>query len=295
MPTCDNMASFKHILFPVDFSDRCDAIRLAVDSLVRHFGARLTLMHVVQIPTGWYGSAGSTFPVQFDVPAMTTAALQALDRFFPDSHFSKFEKLAEHGDPSTLIPLYAEQNDVDLIMMPTHGYGTFRSLLLGSVTAKVLHDARCAVWTAPHAEDRSPAHHSYCRNILCAVDTSSTSVELLRHASDVARSYSATLRIVHALSPADDDQEIYMKTEFGKYLLKSASQKLTLLQKEAGTDAEVSIEHGSVASVVRRAALRHKADLVVISRGGKLQKRFGRLRTNAYAIIRDSPCPVLGF
>jgi hypothetical protein len=30
---------------------------------------------------------------------------------------------------------------VDLIMMPTHGVGTFRSFLVGSVTAKVLHDA----------------------------------------------------------------------------------------------------------------------------------------------------------
>ncbi len=37
--------------------------------------------------------------------------------------------------------------ELDLIMMPTHGGRHFRSLLIGSVTAKVLHDVRCPVWT----------------------------------------------------------------------------------------------------------------------------------------------------
>jgi nucleotide-binding universal stress UspA family protein len=50
----------------------------------------------------------------------------------------------DHGDPATYITAQAEKNDVDLIMMATHGYGTFRSLLLGSVAAKVLHDAKLA-------------------------------------------------------------------------------------------------------------------------------------------------------
>jgi nucleotide-binding universal stress UspA family protein len=39
-------------------------------------------------------------------------------------------------------------------MMATHGTGLFRSLLIGSVTAKVLHDARCPVWIATRAEEQ---------------------------------------------------------------------------------------------------------------------------------------------
>src|SRR5207245_2957797 len=54
------------------------------------------------------------------------------------------------GDPAAEITHYAEKNQVDLIMMPTHGYGRFRNMLLGSVTAKVLHDAHCPIWTAAH-------------------------------------------------------------------------------------------------------------------------------------------------
>jgi len=44
--------------------------------------------------------------------------------------------------------------------------------------------------------------------------------------------------------------------------------------------------------VVCRTAERVQADLLVIGRGSAAGI-FGRLRTNAYAIIRQSPCPVV--
>ena len=56
------------------------------------------------------------------------------------------------GDPGSRIVEAARASGFDLIMMPSRGRGTFRSALLGSVTAKVLHDAECAVWTAAHTE-----------------------------------------------------------------------------------------------------------------------------------------------
>jgi nucleotide-binding universal stress UspA family protein len=43
---------------------------------------------------------------------------------------------------------------------------------------------------------------------------------------------------------------------------------------------------------VREYALRTQADLVVIGRG-HTQRALGRLRTHAYSILRNSPCPVL--
>ncbi len=44
--------------------------------------------------------------------------------------------------------------------MPTHGYGPFRRFILGSVTAKVLHDADCPVWTGVHLEEAPPIERS---------------------------------------------------------------------------------------------------------------------------------------
>ena len=48
-------------------------------------------------------------------------------------------------NPPIRIVSYAREHTIDLIMMPTHGYGPFRSLLIGSVTAKVLHDIELPV------------------------------------------------------------------------------------------------------------------------------------------------------
>ena len=55
-------------------------------------------------------------------------------------------------------------------MMPTHGYGKFRSLLLGSVTAKALHDAKCAVWTAAHSEGPESTKHVACKSVMGAIE-----------------------------------------------------------------------------------------------------------------------------
>ncbi len=70
------------------------------------------------------------------------------------------------GDPAQVITAFAHTQGVDLIMMPTHGYGPFRRLLLGSVTAKVLHDAECPVWTAVHMAKAPHRVHSAFSNIL---------------------------------------------------------------------------------------------------------------------------------
>jgi len=147
------MPTFKHILFPVDFSERCRAVRPFAQSMAVRYNAKLTLLHVVQISTDMYG-VSAIYPPAFDLSAMSADAAEDLKTFL-DPHEPKvpIHRIVELGDPAAYITAYADANGVDLIMMPTHGYGKFRGLLLGSVTAKVLHDAKCAVWTSTHTED----------------------------------------------------------------------------------------------------------------------------------------------
>jgi hypothetical protein len=49
---------------------------------------------------------------------------------------------------------------------------------------------------------------------------------------------------------------------------------------------------GPIGESIGDAVKRNKGDLLVIGRG-VIEERLGRLRTNAYDIIRSSPCPVL--
>jgi nucleotide-binding universal stress UspA family protein len=106
--------------------------------------------------------------------------------------------------------------------------------------------------------------------------------------------HSAKLRLVHAVPGTDARPDKYFEVEFQRDLIRFAKQSIADLQSELQTNLEVYVDAGPAARVVRSAAAEHNADLVVIGRG-VVQKTLGRLRTNAFSIIRESPCPVLSF
>jgi hypothetical protein len=88
--------------------------------------------------------------------ALTEVRKQCVASFLKSEfHNIPTTRLMREGDPARAIIEYAEDEKVDLIMMPTHGYGPFRRFLLGSVTAKVLHDVKCAVWTSEELAART--------------------------------------------------------------------------------------------------------------------------------------------
>jgi nucleotide-binding universal stress UspA family protein len=285
---------FHHLLFPIDFSERCRRTVPFVKTFATRYSAKVTLMHVIQIPTGWYGGADPAYPITFDVEEMERDARQELVKFYigpsgSEPQINVVETVA-HGEPASAIVQYAHQSGVDLIMMPTHGYGKFRRFLVGSVTSQVLHDAHCSVWTAAHAEEDYEGV-AECRQILCAVDGSKESLPLIRDAVMLGCELGATVRLVHAIPFLDCDVTAPLP-EGARFFVESARRYIQELQRKAGTNLELCLETGNVSDVVRKAAIHHAADLVVVGRG-KIHERFGRLRTNVYAIIRDSPCPVL--
>ncbi len=283
------MAGFKHILFPVDFSDRSKALCPYVTALVDQFHAKLTLLNVLGMPIDSMGGVDRSFPLMFDFPALEPIVKERLGAFMK---IPGAEIAVELGDASVTIADYAREHGVDLIMMPTHGYGKFRSLLMGSVVSKVLHDADCAVWTAPHAEDRAMREHLPYRNILVAVDRGAEQAPVLRRAVELAKELGASLRLVHAVPGAERQLNETGGDEFGLFLLDAARKDMAKLQAEAGTSLEASIHAGAAGTVVRQVALEYESDLLIIGRG-VMHEALGRLRTQSYEIIRQSPCPVL--
>lgn len=288
------MTGFHHILFPVDFSERCCAVRPFVKSLAQKFNARITLLHTLGVPRGFYGGVDASYPIAVDWDAMKDDTIEQLQKFLEldESFQPEVRAVAVVGEAAAEIVDYAVGNGVDLIMMPTHGYGPFRSMLLGSITAKVLHDCDCPVWTAAHTDTPTLPQHVKSDNVMCAIDTTPDAVRLIRHAVDVANSLHATLRLIHVVPPVDQTPMTRFEDVFRADLMRISRESVMKLQKEAGTDVEVCMEMGSVAKVVHAAASHHEADLVIIGHG-RIHGHLGRLRTNAYAIIREAPCPVL--
>jgi nucleotide-binding universal stress UspA family protein len=255
------------------------------------------LLHVVEFPFYLYGEIPPEAAVVQDAMEDTYRAGQEMLAKFRCEHFcedgiAEVDAVCDRGDPGYAILAEAERWGADLIMMPTHGNGPFRSFLVGSATVRVLHQAKCAVWTGTHLETESAMAHVRVGRILCALDLERESIEVIEAASALARTYSAEVRLVHCVPVPEAGPTTDFLSQFDRYLAEAACEKLRDLQVAAGTDFEVSMEGGRISRVVRESALRHGSDLIVIGRG-HTHSRLSRLRSNAYAIIRDAPCPVL--
>jgi len=287
------MTTFRRILFPVDFSERCAAVVPSVRRMVSRFNAELTVLHVVELPSPGIAIAppeAQAWATLIGVDRLREQGKSSLQRFVAH-HFPGMAVAAEsaEGDPATMIVDCAKEAGADLIMMPTGGRGAFRRLLLGSVTAKVLHDTATPIWTGVHAAEIAAHSPDAWKNLICALDDGEQGLPVLQWAAEFAAGQSLDLTLVHAFGGPGDWEA---NPQLREFLRDVARERIDKLQSQAGTNFRVCMEMGNPAQVVHKAALAHSADLVIIGRG-VIQKHFGRLRSGAYQIIRESPCPVL--
>jgi nucleotide-binding universal stress UspA family protein len=286
------MLAIKHILFPVDFSERSKGCAPFVEAMATRFSAKVTLMSVAPpfLFAGMGGPAGAVF---IDPEAVKSDLLTQLNNWLA-KEFAQLsaDRIVDLGDPAEVVVRFAHTEGIDLIMMPTHGYGPFRSLLLGSVTAKVLHDAQCPVWTGAHMEEPPALEHAACRNVLCAIDGTSSCGPVMVWAAQFAKNSGATFRLLHVVPRISGLPEAPLDAELEATVQRDSRESIDRLQKSLGVEAPLCVGAGDVAATIRDEARRHKADLIVIGRG-VLHETLGRLRTDAYAIIRHAPCPVL--
>jgi nucleotide-binding universal stress UspA family protein len=269
--------SISKVLVPVDLSPKsADAAEYA-QFIARHFGAELILLNVLEPLAADFAMADPGLALMRDFTAERRAERQAaLDKVGPDAASGvKVKRLLTPGDPAEQIVHCANDEKVDLIVMPTQGRSRVRQFLIGSVTAKVLHDAEVPVLTGVHLEQVRDFPSFGVQKVLCAIDLGRQSEAVAKWARDLAAEFNAKVTVLHV--PERDE---------------NAKQQIGDLLAATGLAAEVLIEEGDPHKVVTAAAERLQPDLVVIGRGSS-NSVIGRLRAQAYSIVRQSPCPVL--
>ena len=115
-----------------------------VRAIAERYNSEVNLLHVVNrvyaIP-----AAGITEPAPMPVPQwVVTERTKQIEEFAAtELQGVTVRRLVYEGDPESQIAGFAQ--DVQLVVMATRGYGSFRRFLIGSVAAKVLHDVSCRV------------------------------------------------------------------------------------------------------------------------------------------------------
>lgn len=157
---------YKKILVPLDGSDLAAQALPHAEKIAADSGAKLILLRVVEnnphfalAPAAMVGAGLTTgvgtgnvglvmLPTDDDAHRQAMdEAKQSLDLLAEELRYRQIDAEAsiDTGDPATQIVDYAADNGVDLIVMSTHGRTGIRRWTYGSVAAKVLQAAPCAV------------------------------------------------------------------------------------------------------------------------------------------------------
>ncbi len=277
------------ILLPLDLTEATlpTAVIQHALGLARHFHSEIILLHVVK-PFTYLGTSEATRQL---LEQAIAAEHEKLNKCL-GLHLNgvPIRRLVLEGDPAREIVRAIRDEKVDLIVMPTHGYGPLQRFLLGSVTLKVLHNRACPVWTAAHVED-APGQNFAIRKVLCGVDFSPHSAKTIQWAQELATEFDAELTLAHVTPGVEiyGPGGHYVLDEMKRELVGSASRKLEALKQELGSNAATFIGSGDIPKVMRQAAEETKADVLVVGS----RSIGGRIGNTAYGIIRESPVPVL--
>jgi len=134
---------FSRILVAVDGSESAKKAFEKSIYLAQKCNSKLDVIHVVLDYT-YGGDSAATFEL---IEELKENGMKILEQC--KSHAIKNNVLAETilevGDHAQVIIDIANKNNYDLIIMGSRGMSAFKELLLGSVSFKVMHHARCPV------------------------------------------------------------------------------------------------------------------------------------------------------
>jgi len=163
------MIKIKNILVATDFSEPSDSALEYGRALALNFGARLHVIHVVEIPPFSVGADGAAYDFALVQESLEEDARKKLaDVLGPENGQPPAMTVVVRTAPSPAIVIadYARGSDIDVIVMGTHGRGMLGHLFLGSVAERVVRIAPCPVLTL-----RNPEHEFVFPDALQAVAT----------------------------------------------------------------------------------------------------------------------------
>jgi nucleotide-binding universal stress UspA family protein len=287
--------SFKKILVPVDFSEFSDKAAEYALFLAEKYRADITLLHAIAL-----------FQGDFD----DEEQLKMYEKIIEKKEEEREKKLASHKKTAkgrgievnsvllrgisvaSSILDYISDKDFDLVIMGTHGHTGFKSLLLGSVTEKVVRESPIPVLTI---------HKDYnkieIKEILVPVDLSESSHNTIKHGKALAREFNATLEFLHVVE-IEAHPEFY-NLSFEPILKENPNLadhitknmiKATGIPKDKATYA---VKEGKVYKEIKKYADNSQIDLIVMGSHGRGELEDFLLGSNSERVVRIATCPVL--
>lgn len=289
------------ILFACDFSPSSNhALAYGVD-LVDRVGATLHFMHVKEVAMGpFVGGEPSPEAGQQKLKAQFAERCQeALASYAhaPDDEHLSFV-VERSGTVAPAIMQYAEEHEVDLIVMGTHGRRGVKRVLFGSVAEEVLRSAPCPVLTVRTGEDDEQAPEpASIERLVAPIDFSNASRSALRYAARLATLYGAPLALDHVVElpkiPTIYEVEFSdLSPEEIEVKVRSELEEWGRSVSAEGTDLAYAVESGDPVPTLLNLASA-PTDLLVMATHGLSGVKRSVLGSAAEGVLRRAPGPVI--
>jgi nucleotide-binding universal stress UspA family protein len=269
---------FKHLLIALDGSRMAESVLPAAKFIVRLSGASVRLVHVIEknAPGEVHRETHLRDPKAADEYLRGVAT-----RWFPDvSGMEIHVHEAAVSDVPHSIVQHASEFESDLIFLCTHGSGSGRRLMWGSIAQQVVGLGSAPVFIM-HAGKPGEGSSFACRTILAPVDGQKEHEAGLTIAAHLAKAAGATLHLlmvvrtsgtvagkwaaVGLLLPGATARVLEDEADGAAEYLRCAERDL----RERGIRVVSGVKRGDPAATVRRASRETRADLIVLGTHGK--------------------------
>ncbi|NNF04793.1 MAG: universal stress protein, partial [Rhodothermales bacterium] len=289
------------VLIPTDFSDCARNALAHALYLTKRYDGEIHLLHAVELPTI---AVTDMPPDMFDIEE--ERALERMEDLLEEhavhqARTSRVHTAVRPGKPTEpaaeVILDYAEDAEIDMIVMGTHGRRGARRLLLGSVAEQVIRGAECPVFAVRETEKAWPLPS--VDTILVPVDFSAGTDDVINEAIDLAGHYDAAIRLLHVVDidtyphygiAVDPVIELAEKTaQAARKELEKIADRITV----GHLAVFVSVERGHAASTISEYAVDCDVDLIVLGSHGRSGLDRLLLGSVAEKTLRMAHCPVV--
>lgn len=290
------MLTIQRILFPTDFSEGAKQAFPQAAFLADWHDAELHILNVTSQHRPDYSETRRRFPVPHDTLAdwLGQPVEAGAEAAWPDLEaLSIVQEQIEARVPAASIVDYAEDEDIDLVVMSTHGRRGLDRVLLGSVTEEVVRTVPCPVLTVRAGADVAPGRA--VRRVLVPVDFSDASEAAILHAKEMALTYGAEIDLLHVVN------EGAYPLVYGIELDYAPTDVVARAEKRLGkmAEADIGYEHIRVEATVGHPPTRileyaeeNDIDLLVLATHGRTGLGRFLIGSVAERVIRQSPKPV---
>jgi len=299
VPPQEATLSFKNILLATDFSDASERAFDYAIAIARLHGSKIYLVHVIPPdstsvipppPSDWMRHEAER----------EMESLASRRELKPIAH----ETVLRTGSAWSVLSAVIHQQNIDLVVLGTHGRGGLKKLVLGSVAEEVVRRVRCPVITVgPHIDIPLSTAGEFHR-ILFATDFHPASAKALEYALRLANQFRAKLILLHLMPPAalpGPGVTFYHEEAINEWQARvtaSTTQKLERLlpaSVKLWSEPEYVVGFDFVAEGILKVAVERKADQIVMGANRPLSAKVSAhaLKAVSYEVICHSKCAVL--